>query len=125
MKEQFADYETSKLFSELPQLTRCMAYYDEDKELHPIDTDFNLFRELSDKLIGAPLWQQAEQWLWDKYKIEIRKYNDASGKLFSCIVYWKNVPIVSSEKDFDSPITAYQQGIIKAVEYLHKNNYNK
>ena len=47
---------------------QCLAYYDKEKNLKPIDTDYVSFRGLSEGLIPAPLWQQAFEWLRKKYR---------------------------------------------------------
>ncbi len=121
MKKQFLDYHHSKMMKELMFDEECIGFY------NPSYTEMNgsvLFSgtaaefdnwNKNEYFISAPLWKQVKQWLWEKHKItfEVRNYSDG----FLCVMV--DGTIRNTTFQFDSPITAEQEGIKKAIEYLH------
>ena len=67
-----------------------------------------------------PTWQQVKCWLWEKHKLLI-KFDDDKDDEFSFKVETLR-EVVFNEGSFDSPITAEVEGLMKAVEYLYKEN---
>ena len=64
-----------------------------------------------------PLWQQAEEWLWEKHKIYFSpKYRGGAWY----VEYWNTdeTECLFETEYFDSPITAKQEGIKQAIKYL-------
>lgn len=131
MKENFCDYETSKMLKELGFDEGCSnAYlpYDQAKTLNNyLPKNWN--GDQADYIdprkcpISAPLWQQAKQWLWDQHKIWVETENDYDIK-FHFFVYMgkgKGLGIHNDEVCFDSPILAETEGIKAAVKYLWGN----
>ena len=70
MYKEFIPYEQALELKELGFNENCLAFYNFEERLMPIDTDFTNFRELSDDLIKAPLYQQAFRWFRDKYDLD-------------------------------------------------------
>jgi hypothetical protein len=70
MKDQFVPYEIALNLREKGFDKQCFAYFDGEKEIQPIDTDFKNFRSIGE-CIAAPLWQQCLEWLREKRNIHI------------------------------------------------------
>lgn len=68
MKQYFVSYEKARELKEAGFTDQCLAYYDQDRRLKPIDHDFVNFRSLSEGLIPAPLIVQAEEWEKENHK---------------------------------------------------------
>jgi len=78
MKEQFVTYEIAKKLKELGFDEPCFGYYvglgdnkDDPFKLVEIKCEKGQFEHLADNVFPAPLWQQAIDWLFEKYKIAI------------------------------------------------------
>lgn len=132
MKEQFTDYDTAKMLKELGFDERCMAFHHEgtmysfgdDK-----DNEFVLTHKHSTcnskKTICLPLWQQIEEWLWEKHKEWIAMDGDTiQGRtFFSSSVCSESIGRNFSGKSIHSehtPITAKTEGIKAAVKHKHE-----
>ena len=76
-KEFIPAYQALEL-KELGFNENCLAFYNFGERLMPIDTDFTNFRELSDDLTKAPLYQQAFRWFRNQYmtKVSINERGD-------------------------------------------------
>ncbi len=126
MKEQFADYETSKMLKELGMEEVCFASIDSESIIHPLQIDD--YQELlfeqeisayNDKpCVPSPLWQQVKQWLWDKHKIILEVDEVENGKIYCSVSKLNESYLFETEVSF-SPITAEIEGIKAAVKYLH------
>lgn len=125
MKEQFTDYETAKMLKELGFNQPCYARYNDDilgENACMGSLDHNT--DNADWVTSAPLYQQAEQWLWEKkiyvnvscHKGIINKPRDFT--VCSLDVDKKEIIAVVS-RAFDSPITAKTEGIKQAIKHLH------
>ena len=77
-KEQFADYETSKMLKELGFDENTNAWYPIIRKevgrlvLHPQYFDYNdkdCFNKEYNRRCSAPLWQQVKQWLWGEHSL--------------------------------------------------------
>lgn len=146
MTDQFIPYEMAKMLKELKSNIKCYCSYIDspDSGGHPTQTlvsnknlDF-----LSDPdsigvldLVQAPLWQQIEQWLWDKHKlvicVDITNAHDRScvyvvrsGET-SGIILPEIVESSKSFKRFPSPITSKQEAIKDTIQYLFKQSQTK
>jgi len=138
MKNLFADYQTSKLLKELgfnEETNACywqkngnlfiQSYYANWNANTPDIPDTE-----TDEDVSAPLWQQVEEWLWEKHKFYICTVQIPSSEILNTTFH----STVETESDiivtcsFDSPITASTEGIKAAVKWLgeqQKNNKNK
>lgn len=147
MKDQRADYKTSKMLKELGFDEECFGFFvkpfrNDDR----IDFLYNytkqgiLFKHNSDSetknwndpncKCSAPLWQQVKQWLWEKHDIFIEVVDVStqdesihSDKMIGIIEFEYAVKIKEEYIEVnqtDSPITAEIEGIKKAVQYLYE-----
>lgn len=139
MKDQYADYETSKKLKELGFDELCHCFYEEDETFKFNNGDeytdgstakgnwLANNKTLSDDFYVAPTWQQVKQWLWEKHNIRIETP-------FSVVTHSYYINIlkregINSEMKFgktifytaENPIAGEIEGIKKAVEYLYKN----
>lgn len=122
MKDQFIPYEQAKMMKELNFTSvQCMRYYDMDGELQHAAC-FN--KEVIEDECAAPLYQQAEEWLWKKHKISVRVV--CNTQQYHYVFNEEKRGIHHSEINvgnlYDSPIIAHRQGILKAIEYLHQQS---
>ena len=68
MQKQFVTYEIAKKLKELGFDEECFGYYSYSKKLFLGNgKDAYNYKDI----ISAPLWQQAIDWIAEKYKIEI------------------------------------------------------
>lgn len=122
MKEQFADYETSKMLKELgfDELTLAYTHKDGGKEMFSIDHSVEKYNSKKTKwFIAHPLWQQVEQWLWERYGMYITKIQI----LDDCVDVWikdKNKEGVQKlyVRTFD-PLSAKRQAMTQIVQHIH------
>lgn len=124
MKSHFADYETSKMLKELGcDLIPLCIFYDNGKGQEIF------WASQSDKSMPAFLWQQAEQWLWEKQKINIEQnlfYGNQ--KELRLNIYTEafrdgnSIWFFRHKFETSNPITAKIEGIKAAVKYLHSKN---
>lgn len=120
MEKQFCTYEISKELIGLYFDRQCLVYFDIDKKLCPVDTDYNFFRNISEGLISAPLWQQAIDWLREEHKlfIEPRVYLKEDGT--NSYVGW----VVGDNFDTEEPVyldsyyLARESAIKEAIEIV-------
>lgn len=68
--------------------------------------------------ILAPLWQEAEELLWEKYKIRIPISKEVRGNEFISTIICEEKIIAQSV--FNTPTIASREGIKLAIQYLHK-----
>lgn len=125
MKDQFADYETSKMLKELGFDKPCFAYYDSRRILEIRDYPDRESRgnwKIELPPCTAPLWQQVKEWLWIHKAICMHTFSDVrdEGTLFICEAVHGYAPIIKQIQNTTSPITAEIEGIKKTVEYLHQ-----
>lgn len=116
MKDQFVDYETAEMLKELGFDEKCFAWYIiEDKTIVIEKCETNTIGVLK-----SPLWQQVEQWLWEKLETSI--HVDVN---HICKIYLSNgeeifLGLDKGDMPFLSPITAKNKGIKAAVKHLHQ-----
>lgn len=124
MKEQFADYETSKMLKELRFDEVCLSFYSNyNQQVNRNDswdmgfTSKDLTKDFMECL--APTWQQVKQWLWEnhKWRISIRRIS----KEYTYEIWNQNNAPIEYGVKYDSPINAEIVGIKQAIQYLHKN----
>lgn len=119
MKENFCDYETSKILKELGFDYECIACYDKNNMLATYTELFKPKNYNKDAYcISAPLWQQTKQWLWEKHKMAI--YPEILSGYYYKIFKRGEIPIGGLTK-YDSSIEAETEGIKSAVKYLWEN----
>ena len=123
MEKQFADYETSKKLKELEFDESCFGVYSINGKFSYAHKVLQTYRPKNSQ-VGifptAPLWQQVEEWLFDKHKIriDILSHGDVPDHDFICSVLLNESVLVQSV--FEHPIKARMDGIRQSVEYLHK-----
>lgn len=128
MKNQFIPYEHAKMMKELGFDEDCEYSYNEDGEekindmYHSPINNTELEKQYKEygwdsKEISRPLYQQCEEWLWEKHKILIKVSNEWSRFGASILI---NKELICATDKYDSPIIAHREGILKAIEYLHK-----
>ncbi len=124
MKEQFCDYETSKMLKELGFDEPCLAQWNilkDEKFLSAFhEGNFRYYENSFKANLTAPLWQQAKAWIWDKHKIRITVIESAISYKFSGVAFTIRGKIIDEEYGEDSPITAEISGIRAAIIHLHK-----
>ena len=132
MNEQFTDYETAKRLKELGMDEICIGFFNPSYTemggsllFSNNGGDFDNWNK-KEHLISAPLWQQVEQWLWEEHKIEVQVCKDYLNDPFTVQLYdHKEEDSINLEHYVTgSPITAKNEGIKKAVEYLHEHSLN-
>lgn len=92
MKDQFATYEVSKQLKELGYDEKCFGHWTTGGA--SVRTEKTLFVEIfkngitrsESNLTISPLWQQVEQWLWEKYKIWIEVNKDTNGEEYETYI---------------------------------------
>ena len=124
MEKQFADYETSRMLKELGFNEECFGYWTAGgSSVHIKENSYINFERHSNSELhvpASPLWQQVEEWLFDKHKIriDILSHGDVPNCDFICSVLLNESVLVQSV--FEHPIKARMDGIRQSVEYLHK-----
>lgn len=125
MKNQFVPYETAKALKELnlnQEIFEGDWYYvtmkdDTQKAFCWTSGEDKPYEFMNP--IKAPLWQQIEEWLWEKHKIWISiKYSLGE---YYYVAYRKRVEMVMHNDDnllFSSPITAKHSAITSAIKHL-------
>lgn len=108
MKDQFVDYATAKMLKEIEMNEKwSFGYYQHGGELIQKQTN----NGQQQATYEAYLWQQVEQWLWEKHNIMIQIKED--GEEFYSYGWG------SGGSNVSSPITAKIEGIKQAVKHLH------
>lgn len=131
MHNLFADYQTSKLLKEHLGFDEiCIAWYTdhaENKEsIQQMTFDMHMYfddndiknSEVDEGVYCASLWQQIEEWLWEKNGriwIDVYRHN---GEYFFYIHQQGKILLLSTTI-FNSPITASTEGIKAAVKWLY------
>ena len=123
----FADYNTSKLLRELGFDEPCFGVYSLNNEFSYSHDAHQLYRPKNSQLFysTAPLWQQIESFLWDKYLIQVRETSMEIGSgWYSKFIICSNSDIQEAFKQgmgmeyYDSPITSKIEGIKKVIRWL-------
>lgn len=134
MKEQFVDYETLKILKEIGFDENCIAYM---QKINGERTDGLITLGIIDEATSAdgqfpkikiPLWQQVEQWLWEKHEMYIRAEVFFKGEKCIVGIFKINTLIgidLTINIETNSPITAKIEGIKQAVKYLFEQNNKK
>lgn len=127
MKEDFCDYNTSRMVKELGFKEECIAYYWANKDtFHWTIPPYRNHNELPTR-ISVPSWQQIEKWLWEEHKLVLSHTLGNVKEEHSYVVYILHnkdgiyYKSIATSESCTSPIMAKIQSIIKAVEHLHKN----
>lgn len=122
MKEQFLPFEHCKMLKELAFDEPCIAYFFDAGGYACVGEgeEWLMTKQnstLKKKNIAMPLWQQVEEWLWDKHKLYLKLLTGFFG--FQYTVYYDKEADFKCSVIKSNPIAAHREGIIKAVEYLH------
>lgn len=147
MKNQFADYETSKKLKQLGFDEECFKIYcsssntgDNEIQLWKTETvfdtkDVSKNSELTNEnSCTAPLWWQIKEWLWEKYEIRISYKIGTNGydqDSFHGVSYAKNKDwslainsdgMIGCSRGFvDSPNKSEIEAIKETINHLYKN----
>src|SRR3990167_7193084 len=129
MKNQFADYKTSKELKELGLLMDCIRYYinPSDKLYYHGIKNESFGHPLQD-IIDAPIWQQVKEWLWEKNKvwISINRQRTKGKTGYYYIIHIENDTAITDEEKIKlSPIIAEIEAIKKAIQYLWEDKFGK
>ncbi len=125
MKNQFSDKETSQMVKELGFDEECTHIISQREVLalcrfkDGIYVSLKNSDDVAKKYCTAPLWQQIEEWLWEK---ESRTWINIVRNLgeYSFSVFQEGIQISMPSAKFDSPLTAKREGIKAVVKYIHK-----
>ena len=105
MKEQFCTYEIALALKGLGYNERCFNLFNNGVLGRNVNNTFsNQNYDLSRELISAPLWQQAIDFIWEKYYILINAYQKSP-----CDIIWQ----VSYEF-----FPTKEQAILKAIKLI-------
>jgi hypothetical protein len=122
MKNQFADYEISKMLKELVFNESCFGEYDQEGGFRYCNMSSIIIDEFTGNTICAPIWQQIKEWLWEKHQINIETERvNITPILFKTRVYQymnKEAGLITY-LHFESPIKAETEAIKTAVEFLY------
>lgn len=135
MKDQFVDYETSRMLSELGFKEPCLQFY---IKRHNNETEFALASELEwdirdfsawiDTNISAPLWQQIEAWLCSRNIFVQIELDQTSYPKFAAEIYEfkhiSNFERITDAKNwflYTTSEEARNYAIRYAVKYLYDN----
>lgn len=115
IEKEFVTYEIALALKELGYLQKLLnsrlGSFDERGVLH--------YRNIIKKDITAPLWQQAEQFLREKFNLFIELYYLPVSKKWGGEVYNLNEDILGHSIDGTSTYEeAREQTILKAIELL-------
>lgn len=131
MINQFMPYEHARMMKKCGFDEPCISYYDALSILKTIscyENEYNnsYFKNCNyQNLLSGPLFQQAEEWLWEKHKIWFKTIFGYYGYQYTSYFNGR------IDKDFihstrnNSPILAKREGILKAIEYINKNHKAK
>ena len=125
MKEQFCDYETSKMLKELGFDEPCFGVYSVSGEFNYPHEVHQLYRPKNTQLglyPTAPLFQQVKQWIYETHQAYIQLDFDKDGYYIASLVSedgnWNFVLDNSKIHDY---VEAENHAIQKSVEWLHEN----
>lgn len=99
MKEQFVPYELAVKLKELGFDEECFASIDSLSKTPYIPSKGGLYKNSDGYILACPLWQQAFDWLWNKYSVwsTITPFNP-NKNIWEIIIYYK----VNSEYNDDT-----------------------
>jgi len=127
MNNQFVTYEIALALKELGYSEICLGEYYIDKNKRIILSYKTHYHTKKRNSIQAPLWQQAIDFLREKYDIVINIYANASGYLFEMHDSAKRGGTHRYDSGFEGPNEggcwniypeARKQAILKAIEWL-------
>lgn len=121
MKDQFIPYEYANIMKELGYKEECYGFYALNHIRNERIILDNIKSNNEGNVVSAPLYQQAEEWLWDKHGIYIKVLNSSEGKIFKHIIYKDKNDITDISCEFYSPITTHREAILKAIAHLNTN----
>ena len=124
-EENFLPFAESKMLKELNYDKGGIAYFDNKNVLRSA-IGFRGGALRADELV-APLYQEVEAWLWERYKFVVC-VDICHDHACTYVIREKGAGIiipevVETEDDFfrcDSPITAKNEGIKQVIRKLHK-----
>jgi len=126
-EEECVDFETAKRLKELgfnsglEDISCPGLFYAEDDQYHPRQFELSTGSTQKDGYYLAPLWQQVEQWLWNKYKywVYVRIFNATQS------LYVWDIPLLKiGMEQYPSPLEARKEAIKTAVKILSEKNGN-
>lgn len=117
MKEQFVTYEIALKLKELGFDEECLGIY--------LNKEFRIahFKHQIEANIGvsAPLWQQAQDFLREKYNLHIEFYYLPLSEKWNAEVYRLDEDILGESVDLASTYTQVREtAILKAIEICKK-----
>lgn len=125
MKEQFVTFDIALKLKELGFNKPCMGlYYIKDKEF--VKTNYSSSNNIitNDIIVDAPLWQQAIEWIREKYNYHISTYrlnNKWCGDVYDIL---RQCYVTTSAFDgitFNKYEESRESAILKALELINRN----
>lgn len=123
-REQFLDYDHSKMIKDLGFDEKCMAHY-ENKKLNIICLDNKNSYYKPNTIITAPSWYQVEEFFWKKYKAYIMINVGEKDYVASLVSEDGNWDFILFNDKIDSPVIAKNEGIKKSIEWLYKMKHKQ
>ncbi len=135
MEKQFVTYDIASKLRDLEYDESCIAYFDGNKVLHAMGTPFSfdepqrfgsfipsIQKGASSVLVGAPLWQEAVDWLADKHNLHIQPKVCYFHNRHAHYTFILNVEstIHSAYLDYPSRREAIAAGIEEAFKFMKK-----
>jgi len=120
LESQLVSFEIAKLLKDINFCEPCFGVYDEKGFIQ----DENEMDELELAKTLAPLWQQADDFILDKYNIHIIIWNNASGYGYElCKLGGTHICMTDYDGDndggmYDTTFKAREQAILKAIEII-------
>ncbi len=114
MKDQFVPYEIALNLREKGFDKQCFAYFDGEKEIQPIDTDFKNFRSIGE-CISAPLWQQVIDWFREKHNLIM--WVEARYCFKKKYFWFIHFDVLIKDDIFDLHIETYEEARQEVIEH--------
>ena len=120
MKEQFATYKIALKLRELGFDEACFGWYNKEATfIFPANNTLHTSnsRITNTDLTAAPLWQQVEQWLFEKYKILIKNQTNCD---YTNIIYCVNHSMYSGMRQTNLIHYTKEKAILEALKLITK-----
>lgn len=118
---------STKIFYPDPEEANNCAQCGKSKAEHDQFDGRPFFCEKERKL-PCVLWQQAEEWLWEKFKVHIEttSYETLNGYAYETIICKGTVKnLLHQPKRNENHIHAHREGILNAIEHVRSYSATK
>lgn len=140
LKDSFLPYAEALMLASMGFNDECLGYY--ENRIGTVKLGFIWIQEengnvaqhiagrINDFICKAPLYDQAEEWLWNKYKITVEPKINPQEKedlWMMRAVDWSGGKLakqfILKTPDVVSPIMAKKESIVRAIKYIHENGH--